>query len=728
MSKTLIITLAIIGLIGVAGIFLLLLNQGILVLRGGTVEKEASELGTAVLERKDLRTYTDLNGTLEYGASVQIAPSHSGVLTYIAPEGSKLSRGSIIMRLYKSIGGTQILAAEQQIASAKASLAQAELSLENLKTPPTSAQIASADASVTQAELALENITAPSTAAQIASADASVTQAELALENITAPSTAAQIASADASVAQAQLALENIESPATTVQIAAANATVTQREAALIAAEDTVETAWELFRVSRKTYCDRANQVDPREWRFLESICPAANTTLTDAAAKSLTERMLTVDQMIAETRNLLNTHRDSASAIASRSSAVNSLTSARSSLAALSDLPSAAQLAQASEALKSAKAHRAALNEPPSTSEVAHATEVLKSANEHRAVLNEPPSTSEVAHATEVLKSANEHRAALNEPPTVSELAQATAYLQSAKASLETTIMTREELVEGPSAVMLMFGDIPAWREFSLGMSPGEDVAQLKENLIALGYASAESVEVDQNFDSKSTEAIIKMQADLGLPRLGHIPFGDIIFLPGTSVIEYSTSFPNLGATVNQGVPLIALVTTERVDTRIGANGKVVSQPRSLQVVETTIEVADQELIDVGSAVKIELPDEEIVQGTVRSIGSIAVIPTGNQAAAPYLEVSISIAGDKTFPQWTGAPVIVSVTKELASNVLAAPVTSLVALLGGGYALEVLEEGTTRLVAVEAGIYSDGWVEVDGVGLEEGTTVVAPL
>ena len=60
---------------------------------------------------------------------------------------------------------------------------------------------------------------------------------------------------------------------------------------------------------------------------------------------------------------------------------------------------------------------------------------------------------------------------------------------------------------------------------------------------------------------------------------------------------------------------------------------------------------------------------------------------------------------------EWTGAPVVASITKKLADNVLAAPVPSLLALLGGGYALEVMEPGSTGLVPVQVGVYGGGWV-----------------
>jgi membrane fusion protein, multidrug efflux system len=58
---------------------------------------------------------------------------------------------------------------------------------------------------------------------------------------------------------------------------------------------------------------------------------------------------------------------------------------------------------------------------------------------------------------------------------------------------------------------------------------------------------------------------------------------------------------------------------------------------------------------------------------------------------------------------------------------VLAVPVTALLALASGGYAVEVPEGEGTRLVAVEVGLAADGWVGVSGDGLRTGTTVVVP-
>ena len=56
------------------------------------------------------------------------------------------------------------------------------------------------------------------------------------------------------------------------------------------------------------------------------------------------------------------------------------------------------------------------------------------------------------------------------------------------------------------------------------------------------------------------------------------------------------------------------------------------------------------------------------------------------------------------------------TVTTVAADDVLAVPVESLLALAGGGYALEVAGgDGTTRLVRVELGVFADDMVAVTG-------------
>ena len=75
-------------------------------------------------------------------------------------------------------------------------------------------------------------------------------------------------------------------------------------------------------------------------------------------------------------------------------------------------------------------------------------------------------------------------------------------------------------------------------------------------------------------------------------------------------------------------------------------------------------------------------------------------------------------------------APVDVNIIDASASNVLAVPINALVALAGGGYAVEVVD-GSLRtpraLVAVRTGLFADTLVQVSGDGLSEGIRVEVP-
>jgi multidrug efflux pump subunit AcrA (membrane-fusion protein) len=70
-----------------------------------------------------------------------------------------------------------------------------------------------------------------------------------------------------------------------------------------------------------------------------------------------------------------------------------------------------------------------------------------------------------------------------------------------------------------------------------------------------------------------------------------------------------------------------------------------------------------------------------------------------------------------------------VDFVKERKPGVLAVPVTALVALAEGGYAVEVSDPATnaTQLVKVTTGLFAGGQVEVTGAGLHEGQRVVVP-
>jgi len=636
------------------------------------------EFITVQLERKDLINYDELDGILEYGDPFVVTSLTSGVLTDVAAEGSEVKRGALVYRLYRSITDSEWLLAEQQHASASASLSQAELALEKLSVEPTESQIASADAAISQAQANLSKL-------------------------LDGPTTA-EIASADATILQAEATLKKLKTPPAQSEIVAADSTVTKAEGDLSDRSAKAESALYSLRVSRKAYCDTTGRFYPG-YPLWPPVCENWDSKT-----------------LVAMTESELNSVRDNYFSYSWSISISKELLAASDSYLAAAALQNSAQ-----KALDSAKEKRKALDEPTKSYDIDHAEAALTSAKEKRAGLDNPADESQIKQAEDALDSAKKKRADLEIPPTDLELSQARLTIVSAQASLNSADQKLTDLREGPVGAVLMYGALPAWRDFEIGMEPGTDVLQLKENLVALGYGNFKNLRKDNVFDDETSRVISRMQSSLGLTTNGSLSFGEVIFMPGPSVIASNTQFPQTGSMFTDKTTLLTLTPLQSVNTTIMSNGDVIEGATSLQRVSTQIDVADQTLVAVGTNVKIELPNNQLVDGRVASVGDVAIVPSGNQAGNPYLEVTIDIVGTEDLQQWTGASVVVSVTESVASNVLSAPITSLLALLGGGYALEVAENTGTRLVAVELGVYADNWVEISGNGLDENTLVVVP-
>ena len=558
------------GLVVVVIIILIVLltTQDIFNLTGTEEENDRQMISTALIQRKDLRTFEKIDGVLEYGSEIQVLPSNNGVLTYIIAEGEDIFRGTLLFKYYKSVTETEMLTAENQIAAA----------------------------------------------------DSAVAQAEAALEALTSGATDAQIASADSAVAQA--------------------------EATLVTSNSLVDTQWVTFRIARQSYCDLSGKLGSSVWtaQVYKAVCPDSENAMTVTAAGLLLNSIFDEPQLVTVGNELLIAYENYKKGLETQISS--------------------------SKALESAKAQRRALDEAA----------------------------------------------------TVADLNNANKALESAKASLKLAEHNSGELIGMMMATVAMYGEHPAWRSFEIGMSAGDDIYQLEQNLVSLGYDKDKSILIDREFDENTHKAVEAMQSLMGVSVTGKLSFKDILFIPGPSVVQYSSSHAELGAMIVTTNPVLGLIPIEKVIEKSGEP----EVTKSLQKVNSSIEVANQDLVGVGLSVSIELPDENIIAGTISDIGEIAVIPLGNQGE-PYLEIVIAIDEVESFPEWTGATVTVSVTKKLASDVLAAPVTSLLAVLGGGYAIEIIENGLTKLVPVSVGLYADGYVEIDGDGIKEGTEVIVP-
>jgi len=92
---------------------------------------------------------------------------------------------------------------------------------------------------------------------------------------------------------------------------------------------------------------------------------------------------------------------------------------------------------------------------------------------------------------------------------------------------------------------VPLLYGSIPAYREFDAGMSDGADVAQLTRDLIAFGYGAG--LTQSNHYSSATAAAVQRWQSALGLQATGEIPLGGVVFEPGP--IRVTSVAPPAGA-----------------------------------------------------------------------------------------------------------------------------------------------------------------------------------
>jgi hypothetical protein len=256
---------------------------------------------------------------------------------------------------------------------------------------------------------------------------------------------------------------------------------------------------------------------------------------------------------------------------------------------------------------------------------------------------------------------------------------------------------------------VPLFYGSVTMWRDFTPGMSDGPDVGALTANLIALGFG--DGLAQSNHFSAATQAGVERWQASIGAPRTGIVRLGDVVFEPGAVIVTAVT--PDLGGVAQPGAIM-----------------KVTSTTREVVV---DLDAAQQSEVKVGDKVAITLPNNQTTAGTVSFVGSVATTPSsngGNNNATPTIEVDITLDDPSATGNLDQAPVEVAVTTATVDNALVVPVTALVALAGGGYAIEVVDaSGVHHLVAVQLGLFddADGLVQITGSGLSAGQQVVVP-
>jgi hypothetical protein len=247
---------------------------------------------------------------------------------------------------------------------------------------------------------------------------------------------------------------------------------------------------------------------------------------------------------------------------------------------------------------------------------------------------------------------------------------------------------------------VALLYGIVPDWRAMPEGTT-GADVSQLNHDLVALGDATRTDIAA-LGWDYYSWETaygVQRLEEHLGVAwPSGVLSPGQVVFQPGALRVSQVTG--------SLGGP---------------ASGPVLAATSDRQVVTIPLDVSQQSQVKTGDAVTVTLPDGTTTPGLVSSVGVVATTTSGQQGQDPTTTIPVTVALRN--PSVAGpldqAPVTVNITTATATNVLAVPVTALLAQSAGGYDVEVVGPGNTRRwVPVTPGpVFDDnsGLVQVTG-------------
>jgi hypothetical protein len=175
----------------------------------------------------------------------------------------------------------------------------------------------------------------------------------------------------------------------------------------------------------------------------------------------------------------------------------------------------------------------------------------------------------------------------------------------------------------------------------------------------------------------------------------------------------------------------------TPAVDGSGGSGGSAtpVLTTSSVQAVVTTeLDPSKQREAKVGEHVMIELPSGRTVSGRISAVSSIAQSPGGtsgnggggantNGSGSSDVPVTITLRGRASGKGLDQASVSVNFAAARARNVLTVPVTALLAIQGGRYALQETSS-PHRLIPVTPGLFAAGYVEISGRDIYPGLVV----
>jgi len=267
----------------------------------------------------------------------------------------------------------------------------------------------------------------------------------------------------------------------------------------------------------------------------------------------------------------------------------------------------------------------------------------------------------------------------------------------------------------------VLLHGEVPAFRDLNVDADPGADITELEQALVDLGFG--DGVTVDDDFTDATADAVTDWEESLGRSDPdGVVTLGDVVFAPTDLRIAEETA--ERGTQVQSGADVVQTTATTKVVT-----------------VELTVDQVAN--VEAGTPVTIALPDNTEATGTIADVatepstdgsggtdGSGSSGGSGGDDTEETYPVTVALDDPSAADGFDSGTLEVSVERGRTEDATAVPVTALLALSEGGYALQVVDDTRPEgyeLVPVEVGTIADDWAEVSGDGIEAGVDVVVP-
>lgn len=230
-----------------------------------------------------------------------------------------------------------------------------------------------------------------------------------------------------------------------------------------------------------------------------------------------------------------------------------------------------------------------------------------------------------------------------------------------------------------------------------------GRDVTVVADNLRALGYdigTRPARVQGGDVYTPALAAAVGRWQKQAGMDGDGVIGAADILVLPGRARVA-------------------------SVEAHLGdpAASSLLSLSSMSKAVTVTVGAGAAGQMRTGDAVVVTMPDSREVKAEIGAISRVAKKSDDESSTVSTLNVTVRAERAADLARLDVADVQVKFATSFREGVLAVPVSALLALKGGGYALRTPDG---QLHAVTTGLFTDGLVEVDGEGITEGLRVEA--